>query len=397
MKGGLPTIAIRDMIVHPRESDLIVATFGRGFYILDDVTPLRQITSDKLQQNAALFPAKDALMYIERLPLGGPKKGFQGDSLYTADNPPYGAVFTYYLKEKLKTRKEKRQVAEKEAAKKGGSIAYPAGDELRAEAEAPKPELYLTVYDASGAPIRRVNGSVDEGFHRAVWDLRYSAPSIKSGGEPAEEEDFPPAGAMGPLVLPGGYSVRLFQNADGHVTELGGGPQAFNVVADGTAGLSPQDRQAREEFNQKVTRLYREVSGATNAANDLNGRLIAIQKALHEAPAADQQLGPVAASLAQQDRDLLRALRGDVELQKRAENVPTSINDRVEGIMEGERFSSGKPTQTHVDAYNIASDEFAQQLAKLHTLIDVDLAKLERDMEAAGVPWTPGRVPNWQQ
>jgi hypothetical protein len=201
---------------------------------------------------------------------------------------------------------------------------------------------------------------------------------------------------MGPLVLPGRYSVRLFQNAEGHVTELGSS-QSFNVVADGTAALSPQDRQAREEFNQKVARLYRAVSGATNAANDLSGRLTAIQKALHEAPVADQQLGPVAASMAQQDRDILRALRGDVELQKRAENVPTSISDRVEGIMEGERFSSGKPTQTHVDAYNIAADEFAQQLSKLHTLIDVDLAKLERDMETAGVPWTPGRVPTWQQ
>ena len=396
LKGGLPTIAVRDMIVHPREGDLIVATFGRGFYILDDLTPLRQISPDKLQQNAALFPAKDALMYIERVPLGGPKKGFQGDALYTAANPQYGAVFTYYLKEKIKTKKEKRQAAEKEAVKKGEPIAYPTNDELRTEAETPKPELYLVVYDSSGAPIRRVSASPDGGFHRAAWDLRYSAPTVKGGAEPAEEEDFPPAGGMGPLVLPGRYSVRLFQNVDGNVSELGSS-QAFNVVADGATGVSADDRVSREQFNQKVSRLYRAVSGAINAANDLNTRLAAIQKALHEAPIADQQLGPVEASLAQQNRAILRALRGDVELQKRAENVPTSINDRVEGIMEGERFSSGKPTQTHVDAYNIASEEFSQQLAKLHTLIDVDLTKLERDMEAAGVPWTPGRVPSWQQ
>ena len=182
MKGGLPTIPVRDMLVHPREGDLILATFGRGFYILDDITPLRQITPDKLQQNAALFPAKDALMYVERFPLGGPKKGFQGDAFYTADNPPYGAVFTYYLKDKIKTMKEQRQAAEKEAVKKGESLPYPTNDELRTEAEALKPEIYLLVYDTSGAPIRRVDGSVDQGFHRVAWDLRYPAPTVQAGG-----------------------------------------------------------------------------------------------------------------------------------------------------------------------------------------------------------------------
>jgi hypothetical protein len=306
-------------------------------------------------------------------------------------------VFTYYLKDKVRTKKEKRQAAEKDAAKNNQPLNYPTDDELRAEAEASKPELYLMVYDQSGAPIRRVNGSTDAGFHRVAWDLRYSAPTVSSGPDEAGEEgDLPPAGSIGPLVLPGKYSARLFMKDGRNVTEVGGGAQSFNVVAEGASSASPQDRTAREVFNLKVAKLYRAVSGSVNAANDLNGRLSAIEKALHETPAADQQLGPVAESLMQQNRDILRALRGDVELQKRAENVPASINDRVEGIMEGERFSSGKPTQTHIDAYNIAAEEFAQQLAKLHTLIDVDLAKLEKDMEAAGVPWTPGRVPNWQ-
>ncbi len=395
LKGGLPTIAIRDMVIHPRENDLIVATFGRGFYILDDIAPLRQITAERLQQNAATFPVKDTLMYIERHPLGGMRKAFQGDAFYTADNPPYGAVLTYYLKEKVKTLKEKRQAAEKGAAKRNETAPYPTNDELRAEAEEPKPEVYMMVYDESGAPIRRVNGGLTEGFHRVAWDLRYAAPMLKSSDEHAEEDDFPDAGTMGPLVLPGRYSVRLFEKTGGNVTELGSA-QRFAVTADGAAGVTPQDRALREEFNRKVARLYRAVSGAVNAANDLNGRLTAMHRALHETPNADRQLGPVADTLAQRNRDILRALRGDVELAKRNENVPTSINDRVNGIMEGERFSSGKPTQTHQEAYNIAADEFAQQLAKLHTLIDVDVAKLEKDMEVAGAPWTPGRVPEWQ-
>ena len=94
LKGGLPTIAVRDMVVQARESDLVIATFGRGFYVLDDISALRQIKAESLEQAATLFPVKDALLYIERHPLGGPKKGYQGEAFYTADNPPYGAVFT---------------------------------------------------------------------------------------------------------------------------------------------------------------------------------------------------------------------------------------------------------------------------------------------------------------
>jgi hypothetical protein len=84
-------------------------------------------------------------------------------------------------------------------------------------------------------------------------------------------------------------------------------------------------------------------------------------------------------------------------MAKRNEPVPSSINDRVDAIMEGERFALAKPTQSHVDDYTIAAAEFAEQLSKLHALVEVDLAKLEKDMEAAGAPWTPGRVPEWSE
>jgi hypothetical protein len=331
-------------------------------------------------------------MYIERLPLGIPKKGFQGDAFYAADNPPFGATFTYYLKDKLKTKKEQRQEAEKKAEKDGKPISYPTNDQLRAEAEAPKPEVYFMVYDDSGAPIRRVDASVDQGFHRVAWDLRYFAPSVSEPENP--DFDFPSAGSQGPLVLPGKYSARLFKKVEGTVTELGAA-QSFTVVADGTSGLGAADRAAQQEFHRKVARLYRAVSGAINSANDLDSHLKSIRKALQATPSADALMA-AADSIEQRNNDILRALRGDVALAARSENVPTSINDRVQNIMEGERFAITRPTQTHLDAYAIASDEFSQQLAKLRALIQVDLAKLEKDMEAAGAPWSPGRIPEWQ-
>jgi hypothetical protein len=146
-----------------------------------------------------------------------------------------------------------------------------------------------------------------------------------------------------------------------------------------------------------VARLYRAVSGAIHTGEDLEARLKAIRTALHEAPAIEKELGMTADTLERRNREILRVLRGDQELAKRNEPVPSSIHDRVNSIMEGERFALTKPTETHLDAYNIAASEFTDALAKLHTLVAVDFAKLETDMEAAGAPWTPGRVPEWSE
>ncbi len=395
LKGGLPTIAVRDMVIQAREGDLVMATFGRGFYVLDDITALRQMKAGATDQAAAMYPVKDALLYIERHPLGGPKKGFQGDAFFAAENPPYGAVFTAYLKEKIKTKKEKRQEAEKEAAKKNETLPYPSNDLLRAEAEEAKPEVYFVVYDESGTAIRRVDGSVEAGFQRVAWDLRYPAAQLPKPAE-EQEEEFPDAADQGPLVLSGNYSVRMFEKVDGAVTEVAG-PQAFKVASEGLAGMSAADRAAQEEFLRKVTRLYRAVAGAQKTAEDVRSRLKQIQEALRYTPAADKQLGSIANGLEQRNREILRALHGDTEIAKRNEPVPSSIHDRVNSIMEGERFSLAKPTQSNVDSYNIGAAEFADALAKLHTLVEVDLVKLEKDMEAAGAPWVPGIVPEWSE
>ncbi|HEY6765418.1 MAG TPA: glycosyl hydrolase [Candidatus Sulfotelmatobacter sp.] len=405
LKGGLPTIAVRDMVIQARESDLVIATFGRGFYVLDNIASLRQTKAESLEQPASLLPVKDSLLYVERHPLGIPNKGFQGDALFTAENPPYGAVLTAYLKDKIKTQKEKRQEAEKEAAKKNqgsayATLPYPTKDALRAEAEEAKPELYFLIYDESGAPIRRIEGSTDSGFQRVAWDLRYAAPTLREGHGDAEDEDYPPAATMGPLVMPGTYSVRMFEKVGGSVTEIGQA-ESFQVQSGQAQGegaaISPADRETLHEFQHKVARLYRAVWGAEHSADDVQSRLKSIREALHEVPAVEKDLGTVADSIEKRDREIQRALTGDKLLQRRNEPVPSSIDDRVAAIMEGERFALQKPTQNHIENYNIAAAEFANQLAKLRVLIQSDLNKLEKDMETAGAPWTPGRIPVWSE
>ncbi|HKP84515.1 MAG TPA: glycosyl hydrolase [Blastocatellia bacterium] len=394
LKGGMPTISIRDLAIQKRENDLVVATFGRGIYILDNYTPLRALKPETLQQEAVLFPVKDAMMYIQSQPLGGRGKSFQGESFYTAENPPYGATFTYYLKEAPKTRRQKRQEAEREFAKKGADIAQPTGEELRAEEEEEPPAVILTVSDSTGRVVRRIAGTESPGFNRVSWDLRSPSPVISLRPTDPLEELFgdPPAG---PLVMPGTFTVTLSKRAGGSVTPLSS-PREFTVYVEGQASMAPADRAALVEFQQKVARLQRAVTGALETSNQLKARVGLIKRALQETPAADNKLTDEAMAIDKKTNDILRSLRGDTAARARNENTPPSISERVGTIVNGQRMSSSRPTETQMNHYAAASREFEQTLAQLKALIEGDLARLEKAMEAAGAPWTPGRIPEWK-
>ena len=394
MRGGLPTIQVRDIVVQRRENDLVLGTFGRGFYILDNYTPLRAVTPEMLKQDAALFPVKDALMYIQAQPIGGRGKSFQGESFFTAENPPFGATFTYYLKEELKTKKAKRQDAERAAARSGAAVRLPSGAELSAEEQEEAPAIIFVISDSQGRVIRRLTGPLTAGFQRVNWDLRYPASSLPPPPNPDGEDPFadPPGG---PLVMPGTYKVSMMKRVDGVTTPIAQS-QEFEVTVEGLDRMSPADRIALVEFQQKAARLQRAVQGATQAANALTPRFAAIRRALIETPSAPESLLNDAAALEKRKNEILRALSGDQALRQRNFNLPPSINERVGSIVGAQRMSTARPTQTQMDQYTHAAAEFEGALGQLRQLIEVDLQKLEKQMEAAGAPWTPGRIPEWK-
>jgi photosystem II stability/assembly factor-like uncharacterized protein len=394
LKGGLPTIAVRDLAIQKRENDLVIATFGRGIYILDNYTPLRVLKTETLAQESHIFPVKDALMYIQSQPLGGRGKSQQGESFYIADNPPYGATFTYYIKEALKTRKQRRQEAEKEAERKKAVAPFPSRDDLRAEEEEEPPSVVLTVSDATGRVVRRLSGPIGAGMHRVNWDLRYPAPTLATPPPPDADDPFsdPPSGHM---VMPGRYKVSMAKRVAGVLTPLAG-EQEFSVVVEGQYAMPEADRAALVEFQQKVGRLQRAVSGALATATQLKTRLGLIKRAIQETPAADNRLMDEAMALDRRTNEILRALRGDNTFHLRNENLPPSISDRVFGIVGEQRMSTVRPTQTQMAQYQAAAQDFEQALASLKSLMEVDLVRLEKAMEAAGAPWTPGRIPEWK-
>ncbi|HXI22619.1 MAG TPA: hypothetical protein VNG71_02010 [Pyrinomonadaceae bacterium] len=394
MRGGLPTIQVRDIVIQRRENDLVLGTFGRGFYILDNYTPLRAVTPEMLKQDAALFPVKDALMYIQAQPIGGRGKSFQGESFFTAENPPFGATFTYYLKEELKTKKARRQDAERAAQRSGAAVRLPSGAELSAEEQEEAPAIIFVISDSQGRVIRRLTGPVTAGFQRISWDLRYPASSLPPPPNPDGEDPFaePPGG---PLVMPGTYKVSMMKRTDGVTTPIAQS-QEFQVTVEGLDRMSPADRIALVEFQQKAARLQRAVQGATQAANALTPRFAAIRRALIETPNAPESLLNDAAALEKRKNEILRALSGDQALRQRNFNLPPSINERVGSIVGAQRMSTARPTQTQMDQYTHAAAEFEGVLSQLRQLIEVDLQKLEKQMEAAGAPWTPGRIPEWK-
>ena len=393
LKGGLPTIAVRDLNIQKRENDLVVGTFGRGIYILDNYTPLRLLKAEMLRQEAAVFPVKDALMYIQSQPLGGRGKSFQGEAFYTADNPPFGATVTWYLKDAIKTRKEKRQEAERDAERRRAPVGWPTRDQLRAEEEEEAPAIVVTITDAGDRVVRRLTGPVSAGIQRLNWDLRYPAANLSAPPPPDADPDFEPP--SGPLVMPGTYKAVVAKRVDGALTPIGP-PQEFQVVVEGQENMSVSDRTALVEFQQKAVRLQRAVSGATQAANALRPRMTAIKRAIAETPSLPPRLYEDAMALEKRTNAILRSLSGDSAARQRNMNTPPSINDRVGYVVGAQRMSTARPTQTQQAQYTAAAHDFEGVLVQLRQLIEVDLARLEKQLEAAGAPWTPGRIPEWK-
>lgn len=388
--AGLPTIAVRDLAIQKREHDLVIATFGRGIYILDDFRPLRTTTPATLAAAATLFPVKDAMLYVPTQQYGGRGKAFQGEMLYGGDNPPYGAIVTYHLEDALKSLKQQRVDAEKAAEKAGKPIAYPTNDQLRAEAEEEAPAILLTVADSSGTPIRTFTGPVGKGFQRVAWDLRLPGHVLPRAAGTMEQLFGDPPG--GPYVVPGRYSVSLAQRVGGVVTPLAG-PVSFNVVTEPASPVTLADHAARGAFQARLQELRRSVAGAVELTNATAQQLEQLRRALDLAPAAPQALHDQVRALEGRLRLVVRELSGDRALASRSEATPSSIADRVNGISGEQGRTLGRPTGTHEEQLAIAGELFAAELARLRQLVEGDIPALERAAEKAGAPYTPGRIP----
>jgi len=407
LRNGLPTIAVRDIHIQKPMGDLVLATFGRSIWVLDDYTALRNAAPEKLADtNATIFPVRDAWMYINYSPFGGGGKAHLGEQLFTGENPPNGALITYYVKNVPQTKKAKRQADEQDAERNGAKTKYPTLEDLRAEEQEEAPEIVATITDANGSFVRQLTTPAMTGIRRLTWDLRSAAlnvpPPPNAGGAGGGRGGggggggFFGGGGAGPMVTPGKYKVSIAQTFDGATTQLAG-PVDFNVVAVDVQPLSPQERAAKEAFQKKAAKLNAAVTAALEIAGNNETELATIKRALTMGPIADASLLKTTEDLIKRNDAILVDLRGDNFARQHEEQTPPSIAQRIGRVVQGTGSNTARPTKTMEDDYKVAGELFAPVLARLRLMVEVDMPKLDKGLDAAGVAHTPGRVPDWKQ
>jgi photosystem II stability/assembly factor-like uncharacterized protein len=393
LKAGLPTVAVRDLEIQKRENDLVLATFGRGFYVLDDYSPLRSMTKEEINKPATIFPVKDAWMYVQSVPLGVRGKGFQGESFFTTPNPKVGAVFTYYVKDDIKTIKEKRRAAEAEKIKKGEAVNYPPLDSMRLEDDQPTPYLLFTVTDENGNVVRRIKAPAKKGLNRIVWDFRTS-PFGPVDFTPFDESFAFSSPDQGYMALPGNYKVSLSKFEDGSYSELVA-PQPFKAVTLNTATLPATDKKALDDFCKKIADLSRVVQAADQYRSELVNKLRFMKQAAIDAPKQSIDITKQIRELEIRLNSVNRLLNGDASLARREFETAPSVGSRLFYVIGSLWNTTAAPTQTQINTYDIAAKEFTPVYNELKS-IAAEVKKLEDVLEKNGAPYTPGRLPEWK-
>lgn len=376
LKSGLPTIAVRDIAIQKRENDLVLGTFGRGFYVLDDYSPLRSINEKLLESESDILPIEDALMFVQSNDLGRGKRGFQGGSLYSADNPPVGAVITYYLKDGLKTRKQLRKDAEKESENDN----YPDLRDLRKEDLEEDPFLIFTITDAEGNVVRKIKTPAKKGVNRIVWDFKYSA---RSAVNPSKD----PSGRW---ALPGTYTVSMEKSQDGRIRKLRG-KQKFECVPLNLNTLTAEDKIAVKAFVDKAATLRHAVDGANKYRANLDDRIKHLKQAVLSSDVSNEAY----AKLLQIETKMAGVnvlMNGDATLSSREFETMPTISWRINMIVWYLYNTTSPPTKTFEESYEIAYSEMQKVLSQLQSLTE-QVESAQKMLDDAGAPWTPGRLP----
>ncbi|MDX1628792.1 MAG: glycosyl hydrolase, partial [Fulvivirga sp.] len=390
---GLPTIAVRDINIQEREKDLVLGTFGRGFYILDDFSALRKLSKELLTKEAHLFAVSEALQYQPYSPIGasntiswlGPK-GFQGETYYLGKNPPFGAAFTYYLKEKYDTKKSRREKTEKEKREAGETVYYPGYEQLKAEKEEEKPLLIFTIRDANGEVVNEVRTSPSAGINRVYWDLKY--PEIDelktSYADPANN-----LSSSRIMVLPGKYTVEMKKSIDGTISSLSD-PVPFEVKTLDNRTLPPADQDAMLAFHRQLMKMSKAANSATSAYNQLQEALKYYQAAarMTGSPSLDEKIE----ALEQKLENIRITMYGDPIKQQLEIDQAPSLSNRINTAIYAGTSSFTDPTETSKQVKQVAEKYLDPVLKTLEEIITKDIPAINAELDEQQAPWTPGRV-----
>jgi hypothetical protein len=317
-KGGdMPNVAVRDLAVHPRDNDLVIATHGRGIWIVDDITPLRALTPDTLAKEAVFIQVQPV---VQRIPAQG--GWVNGDAQYVGPNPPNEAVITYYQR--------KRHIF---------------GD------------LTMDIVDANGTVVGTIPTSKRRGLNRVTWSMRLKAPRVPTAASALF------GAAFGPRVLPGTYTVRMTKDKNVYNTPL-------VIVGDPRSTASAAD--LRTQFDL-ATKLYNLLGEMTYAVDRINGVRLAIDDRAAKLPAND-----AVASRLRTASDQVDELRKKIVATKEGgmitgeERLRENLGDLYSNVI----FYGGRPTQMQIARTDVLSRELADVVTSFDAWSSRELAGL---------------------
>ncbi len=311
-KGGdLPSVAVRDLVIHPRDNDLVIATHGRGIWIVDDITPLRNLTSDIMTKEAAFL---QAMPVKQRIPAGG---GWpNGDAVFVGNNPTDDAVITYYQK--------KRHIF---------------GD------------MKIEVLDSAGKLVATLPTSKRRGINRVTWSMRMNPPNVPPAATLAG------GATVGPRVLPGVYTVKMTKDKNVYQTKL-------SVQADPRAKYTLLDRKANLDLALKLIASFDDMS---YGVGKINGVKSALSDRIRKTSDADfiKQLRDYS--------DQVDTIRKKIVASKEGGMITGEerIREDMANLYANVVFYEGHPSQTQV----LKADALARDLADVMKEFDAWLAK----------------------
>ncbi len=391
LSGGLPkSICIRDIAIQTQENDLILATFGRGFFILDDYSMLQTVNADAFTKPAHIFPIKEAALYNLAAPYGHRGKSFQGESFYTAENPAVGAKIRLHLKDNFKTLKEKRKDREAEKIKKKEDIYYPSADSIRLEDEEKAPLLFALITNESGEEMNRLKINNQKGMQEIIWDGRLALTSPIDFNQPDTENPYytPDFGAM---ALPGNYFVQLIKLQNGK-TETLGDKQNFALKPLNLSTLPLPDAKAMQAFNKDLGEFRRVVLGSTDYLDHLKNRAKYLRSSFEKKVNTNSTELSELNELETRIQKVNIALNGDNSLARREFETLSGLIGSLETIVYGTYGQSMGSTGTYEEKYQTIKKQFKPLYNEILG-IKQGIEQMEAKAENLKLPATYGRLP----
>ena len=420
--AGLPTISVRDLAIQKRENDLVLATFGRSFYVLDDYSPLREINAESIAKDAMLFKPRKALQYNQMY--GG--SGSSGGATYKAKNPPYGAVFTYYLKEGFTSKKaarkkseagerangtlleklskagyntptsileedieklaEKTEIELKKLKKltkalsdqKNKDIPFPGWEALDAELNESKPEIVLIIKDANGTTVEQISAPFAKGINRVNWSLNVKLPTAIKTSAKNNYSD------IRTMAEPGTYSVSMFKRVNGVLTDLNQ-KKSFEVERIRKNTLTNPLASEHKEYYKSIAALTKKVRTYEHKFDKASKRVEAYLKNLGYIADERMALTEKVYELRTTMNELKREIGGSPSKAEVGEKDNVSLNSRLYNARGGWYPNSYGPTELHMESFKMANELYERITPKVDAFLE-KVSSVGKDFEAAGAP-----------